>query len=173
MRFSGLFRGCLLGVVLLMALAGTSVAASGGITVIPDGSVVIQIVNFIFLIWILNIILYKPIRNILIKRKEKVDGLEKSISDSHESAMEQENTWTDGVRAAREKGLKEKQTRVQAAQEEEKRIVDKINQKAAEDLAQLREKISEDTTSVRASLQQEIDVFVEAIGQKILGRIVL
>ncbi|RPJ81803.1 MAG: ATPase, partial [Deltaproteobacteria bacterium] len=28
----------------------------------PDSSVVIQVVNFIFLIWVLNIILYKPIR---------------------------------------------------------------------------------------------------------------
>ena len=44
-----------------------------------DGSLIIQIVNFIFLIWILNVVLYKPIRKVLIQRKEKIAGLEQKI----------------------------------------------------------------------------------------------
>ena len=170
MRFSGLFRGCMSGMVLSMALSQTAHASSGGITVLPDGSVIIQILNFIFLIWILNIIVYKPIRGILQKRKETINGLEKSIDGFHENAKEQESAWVSGIRAARTKGLQEKESLIHAAEEEERKIVDKINLKASEDLAQLREKISKDVKDVRASLQKEIDAFVDAIGQKILGR---
>ncbi len=45
-----------------------------------DVSVAIQVINFIFLIWVLNLILYKPIRKILLQRKEKMTGLEKGIN---------------------------------------------------------------------------------------------
>ena len=41
-----------------------------------DASVVLQIVNFVFLIVVLNVVLFKPVRKILRQRKEKVDGLE-------------------------------------------------------------------------------------------------
>ena len=54
----------------------SALASSGGITVIPDASVFIQMINFIFLIWILNTLLFKPIRNILLKRKQEFEGLE-------------------------------------------------------------------------------------------------
>jgi membrane protein implicated in regulation of membrane protease activity len=50
--------------------------SSGGITVMPDWTVGIQIINFLLIIWILNLILYRPIRNIVRQRKEKIDGLE-------------------------------------------------------------------------------------------------
>ena len=60
----------------LMTIQASTVFASGGeegggggITVIPDASVIIQIINFLFLIWVLNLIIYKPIRNIFIQRK--------------------------------------------------------------------------------------------------------
>ena len=45
-----------------------------------DVSLLIQIINFIVLIWVLNLVLYKPIRNILIQRKEKVANLEKRLA---------------------------------------------------------------------------------------------
>ena len=41
-----------------------------------DVSLFIQIANFLFLIWVLNIILYRPIRGIIRQRKEKFDKLE-------------------------------------------------------------------------------------------------
>ena len=170
MRFSGLLRGGLLGMMLLAAFSQTAFASSGGITVLPDSSVIIQIVNFIFLIWILNIIVYKPIRGILQKRKETIDGLEKTIDGCYENAKEQESAWVAGIREARSKGMQEKESLIHAAEEEEKKIVDKINLKASDDLAKLREKISKDVDDVRASLQKEIGAFVDAIGQKILGR---
>ena len=137
-----------------------------------DGSLFVQIANFLVLIWLLNIILYKPIRNVLIKRNEKVKGLEQNIDMFKRDAQEREDAFANGLKAARVKGLKEKEALLSTASEEEKSIIAEINQKAQTNLAEVRAKITKDTEAVRKSLQQEIDEFASAIGKKILGRTV-
>ena len=41
-----------------------------------DGTLFVQIANFIILIFVLNSVLYRPIRKILKEREEKVNGLD-------------------------------------------------------------------------------------------------
>lgn len=146
--------------------------AGGGITVIPDESLFIQIVNFLFLIWVLNTILYKPIRNILIQRKEKFAHLEKNIEILNRDAQEKDDAYAAGIREARTRGFQEKETLMQAAANEERAIVEQINQKAQADLVEIREKIAKDAEAARTALQQEVDAFANAISEKILGRAV-
>lgn len=137
-----------------------------------DVSLIIQIVNFILLIWLLNILLYKPIRRIVLERKNKFTGIERAINTLNGSARDAENAYALGVRDARAKGIKEKDSFLSAAAEEEKEIIDKINKTAQENLAEVRKKIAKDAESVRVSLQKELTTFTDAIGKKILGRAV-
>jgi F-type H+-transporting ATPase subunit b len=149
--------------------AGSALAA-GGITVMPDESLFIQIANFIFLIWILNVLLYRPIRKILIQRKEKLSNLEQNIETLSSDAHEKDSEFSTGIKDARARGMKEKEALMQAAADQEREVIEKINKKAQADLAEVRKKIAKDAEAVRASLQQEIDAFAEAIGEKIIGR---
>ncbi len=71
-----------------------------------DGSLFIQIVNFIVLIWLLNKILYGPIRNILRERGEKVSDLESSINASEKGAKEKDEEYASGIKTARAEGLR-------------------------------------------------------------------
>jgi len=135
-----------------------------------DGSLFIQIANFIFLIWALNIVLYRPIRKILNQRQAKMDGFEENIAAFVADAQQKDEAFIRGVKEARAKGLKEKENLLFDAAEEEKKIIQRINQKAQTDLADLKEKVAHDSAAVRESLQAEIDGFANAIGQKILGR---
>ncbi|MCD6224981.1 MAG: ATPase [Deltaproteobacteria bacterium] len=137
-----------------------------------DVSLIIQIVNFVLLIWLLNILLYKPIRRIVLERKNKFAGIERKIGTLNGSARDAEDTYALGVKDARAKGLKKKNAFLAVATEEEKEIIDKINKTAQENLAEVREKIVRDAESVRASLQKELATFTDAIGEKILGRAV-
>jgi F-type H+-transporting ATPase subunit b len=150
--------------------AQSALGAGGGITVIPDMSLFIQIVNFLFLIWILNVLLYRPIRNMLIKRKEKLNNLEQNIETLSSDAHERDTEFSAGIKDARARGMKEKEALVQAAADQEREVIEKINKKAQADLAEVRKKIVKDAEAVRASLQKEIDAFAEAIGEKIIGR---
>jgi F-type H+-transporting ATPase subunit b len=175
MEYSGTSRNWLLaaktltaGTAVLFTCASTAFAA--GIQVIPDSSVIIQVINFIFLIWVMNIILYKPIRKIITERKNKVRGLEGSIEGLHQDAQEKDMAYSDGIKDARAKGLSKKETLVQAASEEEKKMIEEIMSRSQTNLIEIREKIAKDTEEVRASLQKDVDSFAEEIGQKILGR---
>jgi F-type H+-transporting ATPase subunit b len=135
-----------------------------------DGSVLIQIVNFLLLIWVLNIILYRPIRSILIKRKEKIQGLEQAIGSCEKDAKEKDDAVLKGIKDARSNGIKAKDALLLEAAEAEKAMTAEINQKAQENLAKAQEKIEKDVEAVRATLSKEIDAFAKIIGQKILGR---
>ena len=137
-----------------------------------DGSVVIQIVNFIFLIWILNIVLYKPIRKVLYQRKEKITGLEKNIETCIRDVNEKDDSITSELMSAKQKSLEELEGLLQSAEEEEKRLINSINEKAAAEMESIRKKIAEDAENVRETLQKEIDTYASEIGQKILGRAV-
>jgi len=162
----------LLEALLFVSLAGIAFGAESSISVIPDVSLFVQIANFLIIIWVLNIILYKPIRNILIQRKEKITGLEQNIDKLNEDTEEKNGAYLSGIRDARVRGLSEKDALLKEGAEEEKRIVDQINQKAQANLAEVREKIVRDAQNVRKSLSKEIDAFANAISEKILGRTV-
>jgi len=146
--------------------------AEGGISVIPDESLLIQIVNFIFLIWALNRVLYRPIRNVIFQRKEKITGLEQRIEDFNNDITEKDEAFETGIKDARAKGLKEKESLITAATDEEKAIIGEINKKAKDELATVLDKITKDAEAARKALQNEVDTFAKDIGQKILGRAV-
>ncbi|MCG6910281.1 MAG: ATP synthase F0 subunit B [Deltaproteobacteria bacterium] len=156
---------------LLLNPAGSAFAA-GGITVIPDWTVLVQVANFIFLIFILNILLFKPIRKILLERKAKIEGLEENIDSTQKEATSQDEAFAKGLKDARGEGLKQKEALLQEASEEEKAIIDKISDQAQADLAGVRAKIAEDTEAVKTALIKEVDSFADIISEKILGRAV-
>lgn len=135
-----------------------------------DYSLLVQIVNFILLVLILNVVLYKPIRGVLAKRRETIDGLNASIDASSVGVREKEEAFAAGIKEARTKGVKLKDALIEEATGEERRIVGEINRRAQEDLSAVRDRISQEVVAVRESLQSEVDDFAKAMGEKILGR---
>jgi F-type H+-transporting ATPase subunit b len=136
-----------------------------------DGSLLVQMVNFLLLIWILNMVLYRPIRKILLERKAKVDGMQSTIDGSAEQVKAKEDAYAEGIRQARAAGQKEKEAMMQAAAEEEKAIIGKINESAQAELKDVKNKIAQEVGTVKAALEEEVDAFADAIGKKILGRV--
>ena len=156
----------------LQAFGSGGDSGGGGVVVVPDGSVLIQIVNFVFTIWVLNLLLYKPIRKILKQRKEKIDGLELSIETSTKDAAQKDEAFAAGIKEARARGVEKKNALVQEATDEEKSIIADINKKAQAELAQIKESIKKEADVARDSLQKEVDGFADQISEKILGRAV-
>ena len=63
------------------------------ITVIPDISAVYQMINFLILLFILNMVLYKPIRTVLLERKAKVENLEGGVEKAFADLETQKQTF--------------------------------------------------------------------------------
>jgi F-type H+-transporting ATPase subunit b len=155
---------------LFLVLSGEAFAA--GITVIPNWTTLIQAANFIILIFILNIVLYRPIRNILIQRKEKIEGLEQGVENATGDLSEKEATYASGIREARKKGMQAKDALIDEATEEEKKVIDKINADALAELNTVKARVAEEADAARDALLKEVDTFASDIGAKILGRAV-
>lgn len=140
------------------------------IKIIPDLSTVIQLINFLVLLWILNLIFYKPIRKILIQRKEKVDGLKEGVEKLAQDEVEKGSAFENGLKEARAKGLKEKETFIDQASIEEKEIIGKINKEAQAKLVEIKKQVAEETEKARIELEKDIENYAREIGEKILGR---
>ena len=137
-----------------------------------DFTLFIQMANFILLIFVLNAILYKPIRKILIERKRKIHGYEEGIETLQRDASESEQSFQAKISEARQQGVQEKEALKQTGQEEEKRLIDEINQKAQAELETVRVQIAKDAEDARRGLEKEIGTFSGTIAEKILGRAV-
>ena len=135
-----------------------------------DGSLGIQIINFLFLLVVLNLVLFKPIRSILLERAKKVDGLEKGVEKLSSEAIAKDQAYMEGLKGARAEGLKQKEVFVEDASQEEKEIIDRINKKAQANLAEIRAQVADEAEKARVALEKEVDSFAKAIGEKILGR---
>ena len=140
------------------------------ITVIPDGSTFIQLINFLVLLWILNLVFFKPIRKVLIQRKEKIEGLEEGVEKLAKEVVEKDNAFENGLKEARAKELKEKETFIEEASGEEKEIIEEINKKAQAKLAEIKKQVAEETEKARVELEKDIENYARGIGEKILGR---
>jgi F-type H+-transporting ATPase subunit b len=152
------------------AACGAAEESEASVKVMPDSSTVIQVINFVLLIFILNSLLYKPIRKILLQRKEKFDSLKVTIDTFQNDAREKDAAFDGGIKEARRQGVAKRDELVQEAEAEEKQIVENITRQAQEELARVREKIVQETETVRMALQTQIDDFAQDISQKILGR---
>ncbi len=137
-----------------------------------DWSILIQMINFIVLIWALNYVAYRPIRGILAQRKEKVDTLESGINRFESDARQKAAALDAGIREAREKGIRMKDEMAEKARQEEQEMLDRIHEKARQDLEEIRSRVSRETEEVRRSLQSQIDSFANEISKKMLGRAV-
>jgi F-type H+-transporting ATPase subunit b len=140
------------------------------IKVIPDISVIYQMVNFLVLLFVLNLVLYKPIRKVLLERKAKIEGMKKKAVKAAKDLVAGEDAYKDGLKQARSKGLNEKQAFIEVASQEEKEIIDKINKKAQANLAEIKKQIANETEQARKALEGEVEAYAKAIGEKILGR---
>ena len=140
------------------------------ITVIPDISMVYQMINFLVLLFVLNLVLYKPIRNVLLERKAKIEGMQIGAEKAASDLVAGEDNYKDGLKQARAEGLKEKETFIEEASKEEKEIIDTINKKAQANLAQIKMQVVDETEQARKALEGEVEAYAKAIGEKILGR---
>ncbi len=140
------------------------------ITVIPDISLVYQMINFLVLLFVLNLVLYKPIRNVLLERKAKVGGLEDDVEKASVDLITQKDSYNNGLKEARTKGLKKKEVFIEEASKEEREIIEQINRKAQANLAEIKKQVLSETEQARKKLEGEVEAYAKSIGEKILGR---
>jgi F-type H+-transporting ATPase subunit b len=128
-----------------------------------DETMLIQIINILILIVVLNAVLYKPVRTILAKRKEKLGQLSTEIDTFKKNAelrQEEINRKLNDARSRAKEELEKAKSSAQAS--------------SAETLAAVRQETTADKNTQLEEIQQQlkgqIDSFAADMAVKILGR---
>jgi F-type H+-transporting ATPase subunit b len=133
-------------------------------------SLLIQIINFLVLLFILNIILYRPIRGILNKRKEEMDSTS-GITDEWKRKIEKySNEIEENIDSTRKQGLKERLGLRDNGLAAEKELLQNAYSQVEESLGKAKNEIKEKINNARVSLQREMESFSNELAEKILGR---
>lgn len=135
-----------------------------------DITLFIQIVNMIVLMFLLNGVLYKPIKNIIKERSEKLQGMQDEISKFEADAQRrQEEVDAKMAQASGRAKAALDSARAEAQKAgDEKLAAIKAEAEAGRDekLAELRNQIK----GAKTDLQANLDGFATEMAGKILGR---
>ena len=133
-------------------------------------SILIQMINFLVLLFFLNIIVYKPIRGILNKRREEMDS-SLSMTDELKRKIEKYSSEIDeNIDSTRKQGLKERVSLRNNGLETEKELLQSAYSQVEEALEKAKNEIKDKINSARVSLQDEMESFSHELAEKILGR---
>jgi len=135
-----------------------------------DGTLFLQIVNFLVLLFILNLILFRPIRRVLAQREEEMNSRQKTIDDFQGLAEKNEKGIEEGIVQARKEGYAEKEAFKSQGLEEEKEILQEAGAGVEQKLSVAKKEIETKIADAREALEDQIAGFSDELAQKILGR---
>ncbi|MBU0517152.1 MAG: ATPase [Proteobacteria bacterium] len=140
------------------------------VEVIPNISLLIQMANFLFLLFALNLILFRPIRRKLQERREKFAGYKSDIEGLTARAQTQAERLDDLLDQARRQGLQERDVLKKTAQDEEKTVVDAAAEQMQAAVAEVRAQVKTELASARDELEGQVEAYSREVAEKILGR---
>ena len=135
-----------------------------------DITMVIQMVNIVVLMFLLNGVLYKPIKKILKKRSEKMQGMQNDVTKFEENArlrQEEVNAKMSKASGKAKAALDAARAEAQAAGDEKMASIKaEVDQFKDKQLAQINTQIGE----ARDGLKANLEGFASDMASKILGR---
>ena len=135
-------------------------------------SLLIQLVNFIVLLIALNVILFKPIRQIMQERELGISsafGDAKAAQDRMQKLLEQYNA---SLAEAKQKAAAAFNTIYQQGLDAQRDMVSAERAKAGEMLDKARAEVLAAANTARAELKKEAERLSQEIASKLLGRAV-
>lgn len=137
-----------------------------------DWTLFLQFANFMILMVVLNVLLYKPLRAALKARKETIEGCRAKVQDIEEQVQAQIASYEAQLQEARLQGAQARAALRKAAHEEESRILGEAKQSAAMKIQVIKEQIQAEASAARQTLRSQTETLAKDIAGKVLGRTV-
>jgi len=135
-----------------------------------DWTLYAQIINFLLLVFLLNVVLFRPIRNVLRERQAKLLAQETEINVLTDKGRSLEDEIREELAAARRAGAGARETLKQEGAQAEATLLEEVKRQAELEWATVEKKIKADMAKARASLQTQVQSFAQLLATKILGR---
>lgn len=135
-----------------------------------DFAFVIQLVNFLLLLFILNTFLYKPIRKALADRTTEINSARQRTESVDAGVQEKVAAYEARMRDVKARAALERDALKKAAETEEQALLEKARHEATATIGAIREQVARETAAARELLRAEALVLSSDICEKVLGR---
>jgi len=135
-----------------------------------DWTMFAQLINFLLLVFLLNLVLFRPIRTMLRDRQAKLLAQEADINLLTDQGKGLEDEIKEKLAAARRDGAGARETLKQEGAQAEATLLEEVKRQADLEWATVEKKIKTDMAKARESLQKQAQSFARLLATKILGR---
>ena len=135
-----------------------------------DLTFIIQLVNFLVLVLILNVFLYKPIRRVLAERSTELNGARERAAEVDRDVQDKVALYEARLREGKTAANGERDVLKKAAQAEESAVLEKARKEAADTLATIKEKVAKEAADAKELLREQARGLSLEICEKVLGR---
>ena len=135
-----------------------------------DWTLYAQIINFLLLVFLLNVVLFRPIRNALRDRQAKLLAQEAEINLLADQGRSLEDEIKEELAAARRAGAGARENLKQEGAQAEATLLEEVKRQVEMEWATVEKKIKADMAKARKSLQTQTQSFAQLLATKILGR---
>jgi F-type H+-transporting ATPase subunit b len=130
----------------------------------------VQLFNFVVLIVVLNIFLYKPIRRVLNERNQVIESAREKAASVDLLVQDKMAEYEARLREVKSEAAAIRSGCLKQAQAEEAQLLESAKSQAAASLGAIREKIALETAEARKILTGQAESLSGEICNKILGR---
>jgi F-type H+-transporting ATPase subunit b len=135
-----------------------------------DITLVIQMINFLLLLFVLNLILFRPIRKIIKERNQIVETFNSDITSLTGEAQASMEEFEEKILEAKKEGVGRVQSMKDEGEEAEVELIATTTQEVQARIEEARKKVASDIQDARTELQKQVQTFSVAVTEKILGR---
>mgnify|MGYP001548089512 CR=1 FL=1 len=128
-----------------------------------------QLVNFLIILILLNWVLIKPIREIIKKRQDHMDGMLVEAESFASDAEEKLKNYEAALAEARAAGTEERMKMKDKGVAEEQAIVGAATAEAQEVLQSARKDVTDQVKAAMDTLKGQVDAFADKAVGKVLG----
>jgi F-type H+-transporting ATPase subunit b len=133
-------------------------------------TIVIQVLQFLILMFILNRLLFKPISQVMAERKAKINAWEEKTQNLQDSARVKLEKYENQLREERTQAQERQEQLTKELKKKEEENLLTVSEEAAGLVASAQRVIVEETERLRLELRQQAVELSQILAEKVLGR---
>jgi len=160
-----------LGLVQDIMLSPALLVASESLPVVDiDNTIFLQALLFLFLLVVLNFVLFKPWLEVKERRAKRIGGALEDAVELRERAATRELEYGSRLSTARDQAMATRSERRREAEEQQLEIVGDARREAAKNLSVRKQSIAVEVDQARTELGSRVELLARDISTQVLGR---
>ena len=135
-----------------------------------DWTLYAQLINFLLLVFLMNLVLFRPIRKAIRDRQAKIAEQDAAAAQLELASQGLSDEIKEKLAAARKEGAGQREALKQEGSQAEASLLEEVKKQVDLEWGTVEKKIKADMTKARQSLKTQAQSFAQLLAAKVLGR---